>query len=75
MSSQSFEMALARLYTDPEFRRSFLENPEQALENCDLTSEELKDLLAIDRTGLIMAAHSFFNKRKKRAGKLQSSKN
>lgn len=66
MSAQSFETTLVRLYTDPKFRNSFLENPEVTLEDCDLTPSEKVDLIAIDRAGLLMASHSFHYKRRKR---------
>jgi hypothetical protein len=66
MSARSFESLLARLYTDAEFRKSFLNDPGVALEGAHLTEEEKSDLRAIDRTGLVMAAHSFFHKRKRR---------
>jgi hypothetical protein len=66
VSAQTFEITLARLYTDPKFRSQFLENPEQALQNSNLTASEQSDLLAIDRTGLLMASRSFLHKRKKR---------
>lgn len=63
MSAQAFESTLARLYTDLAFRELFLAFPERALEGALLTAEEKADLLAIDRTGLVMAAHSFYRKR------------
>ena len=66
LSAQSFEIALARLYTDPKFRSQFIADPKSVLVNCDLTFEEKNDLLAIDKAGLLMASHSFFHKRKKR---------
>lgn len=67
MSAQSFEITLARLYTDPKFRSQFLETPEKALQNSNLTASEQADLIAIDRAGLLMASHSFLRKRKKRS--------
>jgi hypothetical protein len=66
LSAQSFEVTLARLYTDPVFRKQFLLAPEKTLMDCDLTISERADMMAIDKTGLIMAAHSFLHKRKTR---------
>lgn len=66
MSAQSFEITLARLYTDPAFRNQFMADPKRTLVNCDLTAEEQDDLMAIDRAGLLMASRSFLHKRKKR---------
>lgn len=66
MSAQSFEVVLARLYTDPAFRNQFINDPKGTLMNCDLTTEEQNDLMAIDRAGLLMASRSFHHKRKKR---------
>lgn len=63
MSAQAFETTLARLYTDPAFRELFLAFPERALEGGLLTAEEMADLQAVDRTGLVMAAHSYYRKR------------
>lgn len=67
MSAQSFELTLARLYTDTEFRALFLASPWQALADCDLSEQERAQFLLIDKAGLIMASHSFLHKRKKRA--------
>jgi hypothetical protein len=68
LSAQSFEITLARLYTDPVFRNRFLENSEKSLVGIDLSAAEKDELLAIDRAGLLMASRSFLNKRKKRFG-------
>jgi hypothetical protein len=70
MSAPSFEITLAKLYTDPDFRKLFLENPVRVLSNCDLTEEERKDLMDIDKTGLLMASHSYYHKREKRKDKI-----
>ncbi len=67
MSAQSFEITLARLYTDPHFRGRFLSNPNDTLNKCDLTDSERADLMAIDKSGLILAACSFLHKRKNRS--------
>lgn len=66
MSAQSFEVVLAKLYTDPSFRKSFLDNPAEALAHSDLTESERNDLIAIDKSGLLLTSHSFYHKRKKR---------
>lgn len=66
MSAQGFESVLARLYVDADFRRLFLEQPETALLGLPLTGEERADLIAIDRAGLVMAAHSYYRKRMNR---------
>lgn len=66
MSANAFELTLARLYTDRAFRQLFLAEPEKALAECDLTAEEKAQLMAIDKAGLVMAAHSFLHKRNKR---------
>ncbi|MBS0288634.1 MAG: hypothetical protein JSS07_01185 [Proteobacteria bacterium] len=62
MSAQSFEITLARLYTDKQFRRQFLIDPQMALIQCDLTSQERKDLMNIDKAGLILASQCFSHK-------------
>ncbi len=66
MSAQQFESVLARLYVDEAFLTSFLVDPASALANDDLTDDEIKDLLKVDRVGLVMAAESFRRKRAKR---------
>lgn len=66
MSAQTFELTLAKLYTDPNFRKLFLNDPQSALAQCELSSDEHTALLAIDKAGLIMASHSFMHKREKR---------
>lgn len=66
LSAQTFELTLARLYTDPVFRSQFLSDSLVALKNCELTDDERKSLLKIDQAGLLMASHSFLHKRKKR---------
>jgi hypothetical protein len=66
MSAQSFEIVLARLYTDVTFRQLFLTQPQTALANYHLTELEYADLIAIDKAGLLMASHSFAHKKDKR---------
>ena len=63
MSSPALETFLARLYTDATLRQAFLDDPRgQALRH-GLSQEEADAMLAIDRTGLQMAAASFASKR------------
>ena len=71
MSAQGLETALARLYVDAEFRERFLKAPEAALadasrEGVHLSPAEKSALLAVDRTGLVMASRSYTEKRKSR---------
>lgn len=70
MSAQAFETALARLYVETEFHRRFLEDPEAALEDLDLTPDEKRELSRIDRVGLVMASRSY---RAKRDGRPQAA--
>jgi len=66
MSAQTFEFTLAKLYTDADFRKLFLNDPQSALAESELSIDERTALLAIDKAGLIMASHSFMHKREKR---------
>jgi hypothetical protein len=66
MSAPTLELTLAKLYTDPDFRKAFLNDPNKALAQCKLSEEEHVALLAIDKAGLIMASHSYMHKRQKR---------
>ncbi len=72
MSAQAFEITLARLYTDTEFREAFLESAEQALKGLNLTESEKADFQKIDRTGLILAARSFHQKRNRKFPNLRN---
>ncbi len=65
MSAQTFEFILARLYTVPDFRSQFLADPIKALADYELTPEEQRELVHIDKAGLVMASNSFLSKRKK----------
>jgi len=67
MSAHEMERTLARLYTDPSFRHTFLRDPNAALSALDLTAGEKVDLAGMDRTGLVMAAASYQHKRERRA--------
>lgn len=70
MSAQTLELTLAKLYTDPDFRKAFLNDPTNALTHCNLSEEEHAVLLTIDKAGLIMASHSYMHKRQKRKKRL-----
>ena len=61
------EIFLARLYTDGDFLKRFLDDSRQALEGHRLTPEQKESLAAIDRSELILAARSFRHKREGRA--------
>lgn len=71
MSASAFENTLVQLYTNPKIRADFLENPKQAIMTNewaqDLTEEEQRDLIEIDRAGLVMASNSLLFKRQKRS--------
>ncbi|RYZ71351.1 MAG: hypothetical protein EOP05_12155 [Proteobacteria bacterium] len=59
MSAPLFEIVLARLYIDVEFRTLFLADPDKALAEYDLAPEEVQNLKAIDKAGLLMASQNF----------------
>lgn len=63
MSSVQLETFLARLYTDEAMRRRFLAAPEAEARAAGLAEPEVHALVAIDRTGLQLAAASFAQKR------------
>lgn len=63
MSSPALEAFLARLYADETALGQFLADPAAALAASALTGDEHTALLAIDRSGLVMAARSFRTKR------------
>lgn len=66
MTTPAFEAFLAKLYVDGEARAQFLADPRGAARRAGLNQAECEALLAIDRTGLEMAAISFERKRGKR---------
>jgi len=45
MTKQVVEQIIGRLITDEKFRKAFFENPNEALEEYDLTDEEREALL------------------------------
>ncbi len=67
MSSPAFEAFLARLYTEEATLAAFLADPAPLLARSSLAAPERAALLAIDRTGLILAARSFRAKRAQHA--------
>lgn len=69
MSAPAVEQLLARLYTDEEYRRRFLAAPFETATRAGLGPAEAQALAAIDRYGLVMAAHSYAHKRMAHTGK------
>lgn len=64
MHSSRLETFLARLFTDAEFREAFINDARQLAEAQSLDAAELDAVLAIDRPGLLLAAHCFAAKRR-----------
>ena len=71
MSSPALEAFLARLYADAAALERFLADSPAALTDADLAPDDRAALLAIDRSGLVMAARSY---RAKRSDRAQSSR-
>jgi len=63
MSSLRFETFLARLYSDRDYRRRFLDSPEAMAASAGLDEQEQRAALEIDKPGLLMAARSYELKR------------
>lgn len=61
--SAHLEALLARIYVDEPLRANFLAAPEKFADRHSLSIEDTAALVAIDRTGLAMAARSFARKR------------
>jgi hypothetical protein len=59
MSSLQFETFLARLYSDSDYRRRFLDSPEAMAAGAGLDEQEQRAALEIDKPGLLMAARSY----------------
>ncbi len=57
---------LARLYTDAALRARFLARPYEEARAAGFDEERARELAAIDRRGLTLAAESFERKRKGR---------
>ncbi|MBM3814255.1 MAG: hypothetical protein FJW20_21735 [Acidimicrobiia bacterium] len=66
MTGAAFEVFLARLYTDAELRRRFLDDPTGEASRAGLSAEETQSLEGIDRLGLELAAESYRRKRVRR---------
>jgi hypothetical protein len=64
MHSSRLETFLARLFTDAEFREAFMQDARRVAEAQCLDAAERDAVLAIDRPGLLLAAHSFAAKRR-----------
>ena len=69
MTTPAFEAFLAEVYTKAEFRRRFLEDPQQMTAGWGLSPEEIAHLIEIDRVGLGLAAKTFARKRARAARK------
>jgi hypothetical protein len=67
MSAQAVETLLARLYSEPQYRRTFLQAPRQTARAAGLDEAEAQALARIDRVGLELAAESYARKRAGRA--------
>jgi hypothetical protein len=67
MSSPALEAFLALLYADAAALARFLDDPDAVLAASGLDPAERAALVAIDRPGLVMTAHSFAAKRSARA--------
>jgi len=66
VTTPAFEAFLTKLYVDQEARSEFLADPRAAASRAGLSEGECEALVAIDRTGLEMAAVSFERKRRSR---------
>ena len=63
MTTPAFEAFLAKIYTDADFRRRFLDDPQRLAAEHGLSEEESSHLMNIDRVGLELAAKTFAYKR------------
>lgn len=66
MNDPNMEKFLASLYIDAEARARFLAAPREEAARAGLNPAQCQALVAIDRVGLQMAAHSFERKRQKK---------
>ena len=69
MGLQQQQNLLARLYTDADFRRAFLFEPEKIGAENDLTADEISEIAAIMPEELNFFADSLFQKRLREAEK------
>jgi hypothetical protein len=66
MNGVALERFLARLYTDAELRRRFLDDPLGAARTAGLDDAQARALAKIDRDSLELAADSYARKRNSR---------
>lgn len=64
---RAVEQLLARLYTDDALRHEFLASPEAVARRAGLDEGATRQLAAIDRDGLVLAASSYAHKRQAHA--------
>ena len=67
------EVFLAQLYTDPELRARFLQDPAGVTQEARLSERDCTALLQLDRTGLQLAARSFAHKRRAKTARAPRS--
>ena len=63
MNPIALETFLAKLYTDPAARNSFLADPVRAAHDAGLEDDDVASLNEIDKVGMHMAAASYAHKR------------
>jgi hypothetical protein len=66
VNDPKLECYLATLYVDADARARFLSAPREEAARAGLNPAQCEALVAIDRVGLEMAAHSFERKRQKK---------
>jgi len=73
MSEPPLESFLARLYTDPEMRARFLDDPANEAQRAGLSALNCAAVVKINPVELRLAARSFAHKRNKRASRPSKS--
>jgi hypothetical protein len=68
VNEAGLESFLARIYVDETAREQFLADPRGEAMRSGLTSEEIEDLVKIDRNGLELFAHSLKHKKAQKHG-------
>ena len=68
MSREVLEKIIGRAAIDPRFRSRMLESPEMALEEYQLTEQQMAAIKRISRDALEKFAHQLMEKHKARAG-------
>ena len=63
MNQIALEAFLAKLYTDPAARNTFLSDPVRAAHDAGLEADDVGSLNEIDKVGMRMAAASYAHKR------------